>query len=265
MIVWRHDARRVMRGLRGKRVLVSGGSSGIGAATARRFLEEGCRVCLGGLDGDEVAATVRELRDLGEVHGVAADVSDVDGASTLVRSAVAALGGLDVLAGNAGTAWREPFLEITPEHWDRMLAVNLRGMFLVAQGVARLMVEQGTGGAIITMSSTNGLAAERDYTHYNASKSGVRLLAKTMAVELAEHAIRVNALCPGFVRTELNEKIAASIAPGFIEAYGREHVPLRRVGLPDEIAAAYAFLASDDASFITGTELVVDGGQTAVM
>jgi 3-oxoacyl-[acyl-carrier protein] reductase len=138
-------------------------------------------------------------------------------------------------------------------------------MFLVGQGVARVLVEQGTGGAIITMTSTNGLAAERDYTHYNASKAAVLLLTKTMAVELAEHGIRVNALCPGFVRTALNEKIAAEIAPDFIDTYGRENVPLRRIGLPQEIAAAYAFLASDDASFITGTQLVVDGGQTAVM
>lgn len=254
-----------MRGLRGKRVLVSGGSSGIGAATARRFLEEGCRVFVGGLDRDEVERTVLSLRDVGEVHGLAADVSHEDGAASLVATATETLGGLDVLANNAGTAWREPFLEITADHWDRMLAVNLRGMFLVGQGVARVMVEQGTGGSIITMSSTNGLAAERDYTHYNASKAGVLLLTKTMAVELAEHGIRVNALCPGFVRTALNEKIAAEIAPDFIDTYGRECVPLRRIGLPQEIAAAYAFLASDDASFITGAELVVDGGQTAVM
>ena len=254
-----------MRGLAGKRVLVSGGSSGIGAATAQRFLEEGCRVVIGGLDLDEVERTAKVLRRHGEVHGLAADVSEEEGAATLVRRAVEALGGLDVLANNAGTAWREPFLEITAGHWDRMLAVNLRGMFLVGQGVARVLVEQGTGGSIITMSSTNGLAAERDYTHYNASKSGVLLLTKTMAVELAEHGIRVNALCPGFIRTELNEKIAAAVAPDFIDTYGREDVPLQRVGLPQEIAAAYAFLASDDASFITGTQLVIDGGQTAVM
>jgi 3-oxoacyl-[acyl-carrier protein] reductase len=138
-------------------------------------------------------------------------------------------------------------------------------MFLVGQAVARVMVRQGTGGAIVSMSSTNGLAAERDYAHYNASKAGVLLLTKTMAVELAEYGIRVNALCPGFIRTALNEKISAAIGPDFIDSYGRDNVPLKRVGLPQEIAAAYAFLASDDASFITGTELVVDGGQTAVM
>jgi 3-oxoacyl-[acyl-carrier protein] reductase len=254
-----------MRGLRGKRVLVSGGSSGIGAAAARRFLEEGCRVFVGGVDADGVRDAVAALRGLGEVHGLAGDVSEEDGASGLVSAAVEALGGLDVLANNAGTAWREPFLEITASHWDRMLAVNLRGMFLVAQAVARVLVEQGTGGAIVNMASTNGLAGEPDYAHYNASKAGVLLLSKTMAVELGRHGIRVNALCPGYIRTALNEQIAADIGPDFIEGYAREHIPLLRTGLPEQVAAAYAFLASEEAAFVSGGELVVDGGQLAVM
>src|SRR4051794_15007793 len=261
----RSGPRRSMRGLRGKRVLVSGGSSGIGAATARRLLEEGCRVFLGGLDAEEVRATVRTLTDVGEVHGASADVSEVDGAAGLVDAAASTLGGLDVVANNAGTAWREPFLDITVAHWDRMLSVNLRGMFLVAQGVARVLVEQGTGGVIVNMASTNGLAGERDYAHYNASKAGVLLLTKTMAVELGGHGVRVNALCPGFIRTALNEQIAADLGPDFIDSYAREHIPLGRTGLPEHVAAAYAFLASDDAAFVSGSELVVDGGQLAVM
>jgi NAD(P)-dependent dehydrogenase (short-subunit alcohol dehydrogenase family) len=254
-----------MRGLQDKRVLVSGGSSGIGAAAARRFLEEGCRVFVGGADAEQVRATVGALESLGEVHGLAGDVSEEAGARALVDAAVDHLGGLDVLANNAGIAWREPFLEITVPHWDRMLAVNLRGMFLVAQAVARVMVHQDTGGAIVNMASTNGLAAEADYTHYNTSKAGVVLLSKTMAVELGRHGIRVNALCPGYIRTPLNEQIAAGLGPDFIESYARDLIPLRRVGLPEQVAAGYAFLASDDAEFITGTELVVDGGQVAVM
>jgi NAD(P)-dependent dehydrogenase (short-subunit alcohol dehydrogenase family) len=254
-----------MRGLQDKRVLVSGGSSGIGAAAARRFLEEGCRVFVGGVDAEQVRATVGALESLGEVHGLAGDVSEEAGARALVDAAVDDLGGLDVLANNAGIAWREPFLEITVPHWDRMLAVNLRGMFLVAQAVARVMVHQDTGGAIVNMASTNGLAAEADYTHYNTSKAGVVLLSKTMAVELGRHGIRVNALCPGYIRTPLNEQIAAGLGPDFIESYARDLIPLRRVGLPEQVAAGYAFLASDDAAFITGTELVVDGGQVAVM
>jgi len=253
-----------MRGLRGKRVLVSGGSSGIGAAAARRFLEEGCRVVLAGLDPAEVRSAVEALEHLGEVHGFSADVSRETDVRDLVGAATNALGGIDVLANNAGIAWREPFLDISAEHWDRMLAVNLRGMFLVAQAVARGLVEQGRGGAIVNMSSTNGLGGEADYAHYNASKAGVLLLTKTMAVELGPRGIRVNALCPGFIRTALNERIAADMGPDFIDRY-EQSIPLLRTGLPEEVASAYAFLASDDAACNTGSELVVDGGQLAVM
>lgn len=254
-----------MRGLRGKAVLISGGSSGIGEATARRFLEEGARVFVGGLDRDQVATAVEGLSELGEVSGAAADVSQEEGVASLVQSARDALGGIDILINNAGTAWREAFLDITPAHWDRMLAVNLRGMFLVAQAVARVMVDQGSGGVIVNMSSTNGLAGEADYAHYNASKGGVLLLTKTMAVELGARGIRVNALCPGYIDTPLNLEIAREVGAEFAADNARRNIPLRRTGLPDEVAAAYAFLASDDASFITGTEIVVDGGQVAVM
>ncbi|GAA3677954.1 SDR family oxidoreductase [Nonomuraea antimicrobica] len=254
-----------MRGLAGKRVLISGGSSGIGAATARRFLEEGARVVLGGLDPAEVDATVTGLSELGEVSGLAGDVSAAGDVTRLVEGAVAALGGIDVLVNNAGIAWREPFLEITPEHWDQIMAVNLRGMFLVAQAVARHLVEQGTGGVILNMSSTNGLGGEADYAHYNASKGGVLLLTRTMAVELGRHGIRVNALCPGYIQTPLNASISAGLAGDFVSSYERDHIPLGRAGLAEEVAAGYAFLASDDAAFVHGTELVIDGGQLAIM
>jgi NAD(P)-dependent dehydrogenase (short-subunit alcohol dehydrogenase family) len=255
-----------MRGLQGKRVLISGGSSGIGLATARRFLEEGSRVFLTGLDPREVDGAVAGLRPSGEVTGLACDVSLEADVARMMAAAVAALGGIDVLINNAGTARREEFLAIAAGDWDRIIAVNLRGMFLVAQTVSRHMVERGGGGVIINMSSTNGLAAEEDYAHYNASKGGVLLLTKTMAVELGRHGIRVNALCPGYIRTPLNEAISASMGGGAFEAdYARARIPLGRAGQPGEVAAAYAFLASDDASFIHGAALVIDGGQLAVM
>ncbi|RSN02959.1 hypothetical protein DMB42_34510 [Nonomuraea sp. WAC 01424] len=254
-----------MRGLAGKRVLISGGSSGIGAATARRFLEEGARVVLTGLAGHEVDRAVAELAPLGEVGGLAGDVSSEDDVARLVAGAIETLGGVDVLINNAGTAWREPFLEITPGHWDRIVSVNLRGMFLMAQAVARHLVERGTGGVILNMSSTNGLGGEADYAHYNASKGGVLLLTKTMAVELGKHGIRVNALCPGYIQTPLNASISSGLADDFVSSYEREHIPLGRAGLAEEVAAGYAFLASDDAAFIHGTELVIDGGQLAIM
>jgi NAD(P)-dependent dehydrogenase (short-subunit alcohol dehydrogenase family) len=254
-----------MRGLRDKRVLISGGSSGIGLATAQRFLEEGSRVFLAGLDRGEVAGALDGLRPSGEVSGLACDVSLEGDVACMVDAAEGVLGGIDVLINNAGTARRDPFLSIAAGDWDRILAVNLRGMFLVAQAVSRHMVERG-GGVIINMSSTNGLAGEEDYAHYNASKGGVLLLTKTMAVELGSHGIRVNALCPGYIRTPLNEAISASMGgTGFETDYASARIPLGRAGQPEEVAAAYAFLASDDASFIHGTGLVIDGGQLAVM
>ncbi|MFF4988283.1 SDR family NAD(P)-dependent oxidoreductase [Streptosporangium saharense] len=254
-----------MRGLTGKRVLISGGSSGIGAATARRFLQEGSRVFVGGLDADEVGRTVAELAPLGEIDGLAGDVGSEADVDRLVGAAVETLGGIDVLVNNAGTAWREPFLDITREHWDRIMTVNLGGMFQVAQAVARHLVVQGTGGVILNMSSTNGIGGEADYAHYNASKGGVLLLTRTMAVELGRYGIRVNALCPGYIQTPLNAAISANLDDDFVSGYERDHIPLGRAGLPEEVAAGYAFLASDDAAFVHGTELVIDGGQLAIM
>jgi len=255
-----------MRGLADKRVLISGGSSGIGQATAQRFLEEGARVFLCGHDPGQVDAAVAELGEFGTVAGIAADISRGEDVTRLVDSARGTLGGIDVLINNAGIAWREPFLEITASHWDRIIAVNLRGMFLVAQAVARVLVDQGGGGVIVNMSSTNGLGAEADYAHYNASKGGTLLLTKTMAVELGPHGIRVNALCPGYIETPLNAAISADLGgKEFADAYARGSIPLGRPGRSSEVAAAYAFLASDDASFITGAGIVIDGGQLAVM
>jgi len=255
-----------MRGLRGKRVLISGGSSGIGLAAAARFLEEGSRVFLCGADPAEVDAAVARLEPGGEVLGLACDVSAEADVARLTQAAAGALGGVDVLVNNAGIARRDPFLAIAPADWDRILAVNLRGMFLVAQAVSRQMVAQGDGGVIINMCSTNGLAGEQDYAHYNASKGGVLLLTKTMAVELGGHGIRVNALCPGYIRTPLNRAIAAGIGGDEFEAaYIRDRIPLGRAGRAEDVAAAYAFLASDDAAFIHGSALVIDGGQLAVM
>jgi len=254
-----------MRGLAGKGVLVCGGSSGIGLAAAQRFLEEGSRVFIAGLEPGEVDAAVAGLRDLGEVGGLACDVSQEAEVARLAAAAEAGLGGVDVLANNAGTSRRAPFLEITAAEWDRIIAVNLRGMFLVAQAVTAQMARRGTGGVVVNMSSANGIAGEEDYAHYNASKGGVLLLTKTMAVELGPLGIRVNALCPGYISTPLNAAISAGLDPGFEEAYARDRIPLRRTGRAEEVAAAYAFLASDDASFINGAGLVIDGGQLAWM
>jgi NAD(P)-dependent dehydrogenase (short-subunit alcohol dehydrogenase family) len=253
-----------VKGLKGKGVLITGGSRGIGLAAAQRFLDEGALVHLCGHDDAEVAAALGELADPG-VGGTVCDVSQVEDVARLVSDAEATLGRIDVLANNAGISWREPFLDITAEHWDRIMAVNLRGMFLVGQAVARRMVARG-GGAIVNMASTNGLGAEADFTHYNASKGAVVQLTRTMAVELGPLGVRVNALCPGYIDTPLNREIVAAMDnPSFAADYASAAIPLGRAGRADEIAAAYAFLASEDASFITGATLVIDGGQTAIM
>jgi 3-oxoacyl-[acyl-carrier protein] reductase len=254
-----------MRGLRDKGVLISGGTSGIGLAAAERFLEEGSRVFVAGVRPAEVDAAVAMLTHRGWAAGLACDISRDDEVAKLADAAEAALGGVDVLINNAGIARRDPFLQIALADWDRIIAVNLRGMFMVAQAVSRRMAERGRG-VIVNMSSTNGLAGEEDYAHYNASKGGVLQLTRTMAVELGGHGIRVNALCPGYISTPLNDAISAQLGAGDFEAaYVSGHIPLGRVGRADEVAAAYAFLASDDASFIHGAALVIDGGQLAAM
>ncbi len=250
-----------MRGLDGAGVLVSGGSRGIGLAAARRFLEEGSRVFVSGLEAQEVDAAVEELRGAGIADGAACDVASENEVDELVTRAEAFLGRIDVLANNAGIAWQEPFIDMTTEHWDRVLDVNLRGQFLVARRVARSMIRHGTGGAIVNMASTNALEGEAGYAHYNASKGGIVMLTRTMAVELGPHGIRVNALCPGKIATPLQGEAEAS---EYTARFVRERIPLGRSGTPEEVAAAYAFLASDEASFITGELLVVDGGQLAM-
>jgi NAD(P)-dependent dehydrogenase (short-subunit alcohol dehydrogenase family) len=250
-----------MRGLEDRGVLISGGTSGIGRAAARRFLEEGSRVFVGGNDEAELAETLAELTPVGPIDGLVGDVSDESAVERLVESAETAVGGVEILIGNAGIARKEPFLAITPEAWDRVIAVNLRGMFLVAQATARRMVARG-GGAIVLMASTNGLGGEEDFAHYNASKAGVVMLTKTMALELGPRGIRVNCVCPGFIDTPLNEHLANEQE---MRAYERDKIPMGRRGRADEVAAAYAFLASDEASFVQGATLVVDGGQTAEM
>jgi NAD(P)-dependent dehydrogenase (short-subunit alcohol dehydrogenase family) len=249
-----------MRGLGGRGVLVSGGSRGIGLAAARRFLEEDARVFVSGLDPDETRSAVDGLRGLGSIGGGAYDVAVEADVDRLVGDAQDVLGGIDILINNAGIATMRPFLEIETDRWDEVVGVNLRGQFLVAQRAARVMVEGGRGGAIVNMASTNALEGEAGYAHYDASKGGVAMLTRTMAIELAPHGIRVNALCPGKIATQLQGEAED---PSYTQRFLRERVPLDRSGTPEEVAAAYAFLASDDASYITGALLVVDGGQLA--
>jgi NAD(P)-dependent dehydrogenase (short-subunit alcohol dehydrogenase family) len=244
-----------VEGLENKRVLITGGASGIGAATAERFLEEGSKVVV--LDRDQIGCE-RIKRTMPGLTGVIrADVSDPDDVAQAFDELDGVLGGLDVLINNAGTSIRHDFLDITPEEWRLVMDVNLTGVFYVAQQAARRM-KAARNGVIINMGSTNAIVGYRRYADYNASKAGVIELTRSMALELAPD-VRVNAVCPGYIMTPMQE---AEYTPEMIEEVNAK-IPLRRHGRPEEVAALLAFLASDEATYITGHTYVIDGGEIA--
>jgi len=244
-----------MRGLHDKCVLITGGASGIGAATAARFLEEGSRVVVVDRDKQGCKRIQRELPALtAAFHG---DVSDARQVQHVFGNAIVAMGGLDVVINNAGISIRHKFLEIAPEEWDRVLAVNLNGVFYVAQTTAKYMM-QHDGGVILNMGSTNGIVGHPYYADYNASKAGVIELTRSMALELAPK-VRVNAIAPGYVLTPMQR---AEYSEAMLEAVNQK-IPLGRHATPEEIAGLFAFLASDDAAYLTGQVYVIDGGETA--
>lgn len=244
-----------MRGLKGKRVLITGGASGIGAATAARFLEEGSAVVVLDRDARGRAQIQSQLPSL--AGAVAADVSNLKQVVEAFVEAVRLLGGVDVLVNNAGISIRHNFLDITPEEWDKVIAVNLTGVFYMAQTAARHMWERGSG-VILQTASTNGLVGQPYYADYNATKAGVIELTKSMALELAPK-VRVCAVAPGYVLTPMQR---AEYTDEMLDQVNRK-VPLGRHAQPEEIAALFAFLASDDAAYITGHVYTIDGAETA--
>ncbi len=244
-----------MRGLSEKRVLITGGGSGIGAATAARFLDEGSAVCVLDCDPDGLQRVSEDLPGLAGT--VRADVTDLGEVRAAVDEAVLIMGGLDVLINNAGISIRHDFLEITPEEWDRVIAVNLTGNFYVAQTVARHMMD-AQGGVILNTASTNGTLGYPFYADYNASKAGVIAVTRSMALELAPK-VRVNAVAPGYVLTPMQR---AEYTDEMLEEVNRK-LPLQRFASPEEVAGIFAFLASDDASYLTGHIYIIDGGETA--
>lgn len=239
-----------MKGLEGKRVVVTGGTSGIGEATSRRFLEEGSVVVALAVGDEEVATAAERLPGLRAICCDVADRGQVD-------AAFAEIGDVDVLVANAGISIRKPFLEIDPADWQRVLDVNLTGVFHCAQAAATRMAATG-GGVILMTASTNGLTGHPLYADYNASKAGVILLARTMARELAP-TVRVNAVCPGYVLTPMQRAEYSSEMLAAVNA----SIPLGRHAAPEEIAALYAFLASDEGAYFTGAVISIDGGETA--
>jgi NAD(P)-dependent dehydrogenase (short-subunit alcohol dehydrogenase family) len=228
-----------MKGLAGKRVVITGGTSGIGAATAQRFRDEGCEV---------VILARRPGPDV-----VQCDVADRE----QVDRAFARIGAVDVLIDNAGISVRSPAVDIAASQWEQVIATNLSGAFWVAQAAARTML-LGDGGVIVFTASTNALVGYRYYADYNASKAGLVALTKSLALEWAPK-IRVNAVCPGYVLTPMQE---AEYTPEMLDEVNRR-IPLGRHATPEELAGLFAYLACDEAAYFTGSVIVMDGGETA--
>ena len=251
-----------MRGLKDKRVLITGGASGIGAATAARFLEEGARVCVLDRDAKACERIRHELTGLAEAGVIIADVTDLMQVEAAFAEAIRVMDGVDVLINNAGISIRHKFLDITPEEWERVIAVNLTGVFYVAQTAARHMWERFSAksgsGVILQTASTNGVMGYPFYADYNATKAGVIELTKSMALELAPR-VRVCAVAPGYVLTPMQR---AEYSDAMLDEVNQK-IPLRRHAKPEEIAALFAYLASEDAAFATGHVFTMDGGETA--
>jgi NAD(P)-dependent dehydrogenase (short-subunit alcohol dehydrogenase family) len=242
--------------------IVTGAARGIGLAIARRFLEEGARVVVVDIDAKGGERALAELGPLGEVRFIEGDVAERLDVRNVVASTLEAFGDIDILVNNAGVAAKGDFLELSETAFDQVMRVNLKGTFLMTQAAARHMVDRvaagGAPGAIINMSSVDAVFALADQVPYSASKAGINQLTKAMALSLAPHGIRVNAIGPGSISTEMLEGDVHD------EAMRRRllaRIPLGRFGDPREIASVAAFLASDEASYITGEIVYVDGGR----
>lgn len=243
----------------GKRVLVTGANGGIGYATALRFAQEGASLAVHARRAEKLEPLLNELKKLGtSVAVIEAEIGAHEETQHLVDEAYAALGALDVLVNNAGVMAEHPFLELGFSDWKRVIDTNLTGYFLIGQRAARHMVDAG-GGAIVNVSSTRQIQAWPGSTAYTASKGGISMLTRNMALELAPLNVRVNSVSPGTVVTNMNRSYAEDSA---FKAKRLQSIPLNRYGEAAEVAATIAFLASDDASFVVGSTIYVDGGQT---
>jgi meso-butanediol dehydrogenase / (S,S)-butanediol dehydrogenase / diacetyl reductase len=246
----------------GKAVVVTGGAHGIGRASALRFASEGASVAVVDLRGEEAEQVAAECRAAGgDGRAYHADVSEPDQVAEVVQHIRSDLGGIDVVHSNAGRLRAGTVLEMPLAEWNRILAVNVTSMFLVARAAVPVM-QEGKGGAVVTTGSISGLFGEPALTAYAASKAAVVNLTRAMAIDFAGDGIRVNCVCPGWVDTGFNDPQFEhdGLSAADIAALIERTVPMGRQGLPEEMAAAVAFLASDDASYITGQTLVVDGG-----
>ena len=253
---------QIAYGLGGKVCLITGGAQGIGEACARLFLEQGARVVIVDVDKEKGQALASQLQQQGhEILFLASDVGNKVEVDAVIAQVLAQHGRLDVLVSNAGIFKAAPFLEVSESDFDEVLRVNLKGAFLVGQAAARVMKEKG-GGAIVHMSSVNAVMAIPEIASYNVSKGGLNQLTRAMALALADDGIRVNAVAPGTIATELANKAVLTSDEARNKILGR--TPMKRLGKPSEIAHVVAFLASDAASYITGEVITVDGGRMAL-
>jgi len=257
-----------MRGLQGKNVLVTGGSSGIGQAIAVRFAEYGANVAINYLTTpDEASGTEEQVHaciNQVQQHGVQdvlvqGDVSREDDVVRMVQETVDQLGSIDVLVNNAGIQISRPSHELMNGDFDRVIDINLRGSFMCAREAIRNFLEQGSGGSIVNISSVHQVIPKPNYLGYSVSKGGMQNLTKTLALEYATEGVRVNGVGPGATITPINR---AWVDDPVKAAAVEEHIPLRRAGTADEMAGVTCFLASDEAAYITGQTIFVDGGLT---
>lgn len=243
--------------LTGRAALVTGASSGLGRHFAGVLARAGAKVALAARRVESLERVCEDIvRDGGEAVAVPMDVTDAASVRAAVADAADGLGGLDILVNNAGTTLTKSVLDIEEDEWDRVMDTNLKGCFLVAKEAARTMREHGRGGSIVNIASILGVRVAGHVAPYVASKAGLIQLTKAMALELARHRIRVNALCPGYIETDLNRDFFAGDAGQALI----KRVPQRRLGQPEELDGPLLLLCSDASSFMTGSVIAVDGG-----
>lgn len=249
--------------LSGKVACVTGAGTGIGVGIALALAEAGADVAVSYFGSESGAKdTGQKIEQMGRKALLQkTDVADGPQARSLVDATVDTLGRIDVMVNNSGVTLPKPFLELDEETWDRTFGINLRGMYLCSQRAAQHMVRQGGGGRIINLSSVHGFSATRSHAHYEATKGGINMFTKALAIELAEHQITVNCIAPGAIEVERYYRTM----PNYDPAVMGQRIPLGRVGYPKDVAPLAVFLASDDSSYITGETILVDGGLIARM